>query len=65
MTAPMSEEQEAEIMVRLAQKYAVGHLPAGVTLSEATREQLSAAIKEGMAAKRAEQERRPRLRLCR
>jgi len=65
MTAPMSEEQEAEIMVRLAQKYAVGHLPAGVSLGSATREQLTEAIKRGMRVKRVDAERGLRLRLCR
>lgn len=44
-------EGEASIIIRLAQRHAA-FLPAGVRLSEATTEQLVAAIKAGIAAEK-------------
>lgn len=49
---PMTPEEESEILVRLAQRYAPGHLPEGVALSEASLPELTSAIKAGMAASR-------------
>jgi hypothetical protein len=51
---PWTKTQEGEdsILIRLAQRYAPGRLPAGVALSEATREQITAATAAGLRAAR-------------
>lgn len=49
---PISSDEEAAILIRLAQRYAPGNLPKGVQLSEATRPQLVRAIKKGMRESR-------------
>lgn len=48
---PMIADEESATIVRLAQRYAVGNLPEGIALSEATLPQLLAAIKKGMKSR--------------
>lgn len=47
---PMTDDEEAAILIRLAQKYAPGNLPDGVSLGSATRAELAEAIRKGMRA---------------
>ena len=47
-TSRMTADEESAILIRLAQKYAFGNLPKGVSLGSATQVQLTAAIKKGM-----------------
>lgn len=44
----MTADEEAAILIRLAQKYAFGNLPEGVGLGGATQAQLVKAIKKGI-----------------
>ncbi len=46
-----TQEGEDSVLIRLGQRYA-DHLPKGVRLSEATREQIAEAAKEGIKADR-------------